>query len=125
MLKVKVKGNWDRTDRFFKKSVKITKIENIVFFAEKCIERLREETPKDSGVTADSWSYKIETVGKRKSLYILNSNIQNGIKIVLLIEFGHATPSGSWVEGKNFIAPATQDVYNEIINKTWKELKKL
>lgn len=125
MLKIKSKGNWDRTDKFFKKSVKITKIENIALFAEKCIERLKQETPKDSGITAESWDYTINIVGKRKTLYLTNSNIQNGVKIVILIEFGHATPSGTWVEGQNFVGPITQEVYNEIVNKTWKELKKL
>lgn len=125
MLKIRSKGNWDRTDKFFKKSVKITKIGNIALFAERCIERLKEETPKDSGITAGSWSYTITRIDKVNKLYITNSNIQNGTKIVLLIEFGHATVSGSWIEGKNFIGPITQEVYNDIVNKTWKELKRL
>ena len=59
MLKTKNKGNWDRTSKFFNKSIKITKIKDIKNFAEKCIERLREETPKDSGLTAESWNYEI------------------------------------------------------------------
>lgn len=125
MLKTKNKGNWDRTSKFFNKSIKITKIKDIKNFAEKCIERLREETPKDSGLTAESWNYEIHKTKNKNSLYITNSNIQNGIKIALLIEFGHATISGNWIEGRNFIGPITLNVYNEIVNDTWKELKKL
>jgi hypothetical protein len=125
MLKVKSKGNWDRTDKFFKKSIKVTKIENITLLAEQCIERLKEATPKDSGLTANSWSYEIDTTKNKRSLYITNSNIQNGVKVALLLEFGHATTSGSWVEGKNFIGPITQEVYNGILSDTWKELRKL
>jgi len=125
MLKVKSKGNWDRTDKFFKKSIKVTKIENITLLAEQCIERLKEATPKDSGLTANLWSYEIDTTKNKRSLYITNSNIQNGVKVALLLEFGHATTSGSWVEGKNFIGPITQEVYNGILSDTWKELRKL
>lgn len=125
MLRIKNKGNWDRTDDFFRKSVKITKIENITLLAETCIERLKEVTPKDSGLTADSWGYIIDKTKNKKTLYITNSNIQNGIKIALLLEFGHATTGGTWVEGKNFIGPITLEAYNKILSDTWKELKKL
>ena len=125
MLKVKSKGNWDRTDKFFKKSIKITKIENITLLAERCIERLIEATPKDSGLTATSWSYEIVKTKNKQSLYITNSNIQNGVKVALLIEFGHATIGGTWVEGKNFIGPITQEAYNSVLADTWKELKRL
>lgn len=125
MLKIRNKGSWDRTDKFFKKSVKITKIENITALAERCIELLKAETPKDSGLTAESWSYQIDKTKNKKTLYITNSNIQNGVKVALLIEFGHATVGGTWVEGKDFIGPITQKAYNDILNETWKELKKL
>jgi len=125
MFKITNKGNWDRTEKFFKKSVRITKIENITLLAERCIERLIEATPKDSGLTAESWSYEIDRTKNKESLYIINSNIQNGVKVALLIEFGHATASGSWIEGKNFIGPVTQEAYNSVLAETWKELKRL
>ena len=125
MLKIRTKGNWDRTDKFFKKSVRITKIDNITTLAERCIERLKEATPKDSGLTAASWDYEIIKDRGKKTLYITNSNIQNGVKIALLLEFGHATTGGTWVEGQNFIGPITQKEYNKILSETWKELKRL
>lgn len=125
MLKIRTKGDWDRTDKFFKKSVRITKIENITTLAERCIERLKEATPKDSGLTAQSWSYEIVKDRGKKTLYITNSNIQNGVKIALILEFGHATTGGTWVEGQNFIGPITQKEYNKILSETWKELKRL
>lgn len=125
MLKIRTKGNWDRTDKFFKKSVRITEIDDITTLAERCIERLKEATPKDSGITAQSWSYEIVKDRGKKTLYITNSNVQNGVKIALLLEFGHATTGGTWVEGQNFIGPITQKEYNKILSETWKELKRL
>jgi len=125
MIKIKSKGNWDRTEQFFKKSNRITKIEKITALAEKCIDRLIEATPKDSGVTAESWSYEIERLNNKVKLYINNSNIQNGINIALLLEFGHSTKGGTWVEGQEFIGCITQEEYNKILSETWKELEKL
>lgn len=125
MLKLVSNGNWDRTDKFFRKSIKINKIENVTYFAEMCVKRLIEATPKDSGLTAESWGYKIDRTKNRVTIQFVNSNIQNGVKVALLLEFGHATNGGTWVQGKDFIAPIMQDVYNTILNDTWRELKKL
>lgn len=125
MLKIKSKGNWDRTDNFFKKSIRAIKIENITFVADKCIERLKAETPKDSGLTADSWGYEIEVTKNRSTIHIYNRNVIDDTKVVFLLEFGHATPSGSWVEGQNFIKPIMRKVYNDILNETRKELNRL
>lgn len=124
MIKIKSNGDWERTDKFFKKSIKITKVENINALAERCIERLKEATPKDSGLTAGSWGYEIIKNKNKNILYINNTNIQNGINIALILEFGHSA-GGAWVEGKNFIGPITQEEYNKILKDTWKELKKL
>lgn len=125
MIKIKSKGDWEKTDKFFKKSIKITKIDNLDLLAERCIERLKESTPKDSGLTAKSWDYEIIKRKNKNTLYIVNTNIQNGTKIALILEFGHATTDGRWIEGKNYIGPATLEAYNEILNDTWKEMKKL
>jgi len=127
MIRIKSKGDWKRTDRFFKESIKISKIENITLLAEKCIERLKVVTPKDSGITSDSWSYEIVTdnINGKKILYINNTNIQNGVTIVLLLEFGHASSSGSWIEGQKFVTPIIREEYNKILAETWKEMKRL
>lgn len=125
MIKIKSKGNWDRTSKFFKKSTRITKVENITVLAERCIDRLIDATPKDSGLTASSWSYEIERLNNNVKVYINNSNIQNGINVALLLEFGHATNGGSWVEGQDFIGLITQEEYNKILSDTWKEMERL
>ncbi|MFU8785834.1 MAG: hypothetical protein ACNA7U_01195 [Candidatus Izemoplasmataceae bacterium] len=125
MIKIRHKGDWARTDNFFKKSVNITKTRDIAALAEKCIEELKAATPKDSGITANSWDYQIVKTKNRSILYITNSNVQNGTNIVMLLEFGHVTATGGWVEGKNFIGPITRDEYNKVLSNTWKELRKL
>lgn len=125
MLKIKQKGDFSNLDKFFKKSIKITKVNNITTIAEECIRRLVLATPKDTGKTSLSWSYKIHKTKNKTTLEILNSNIQNGVNVAILLEYGHASKSGVWVPGNNFVDPIVTETYNKILNDTWKELTKL
>lgn len=125
MLKIKQKGDFSELDKFFKKSVKINKVNNITTIANECIRQLEMATPVDSGVTAKSWSYNIIRVKNKTTLEILNSNIQNGVNVVILLEYGHASRSGKWIPGKNFVDPIIVEAYNKILSQTWKELTKL
>lgn len=127
MITIKQKGDFKKLDRYFKRSVKTSSYENInlVNFAERCIERLREATPKNTGLTANSWRYEIIKRKNSRVLRIHNTNIQNGINIALLKDFGHATRSGTWIEGQNYIEPEVRKTYLDILNNTWKEMKRL
>lgn len=125
MIRIKQKGNFSNLDNYLKKTLKVVKIQNIVPIAEECIRNLKDATPKDSGVTADSWSYDIQTGKNSKILTIYNSNVVNGANIAFIIDVGHVTTSGNWVEGKDYIEPEVFAAFNKILNNTWKELKRL
>lgn len=125
MIKIKQKGNFENLDKFLKKSLKIIKIDNIVPIAEECMQKLKEATPKDSGLTADSWSYEITNTQYKKILTIYNSNVVNGVNIAFVIDVGHISNGGHWVEGKDYIEPEVLGAFNKILNNTWKELKGL
>ncbi len=122
---IKNHGDFSNFDNYIKKSRKTIKVNNKAsLIAEDCIRDLKENTPKDTGLTAESWTYEIKNEGKKTSIIFKNTNIQNGINIALLIEFGHATPSGTWVEGREYIDQSIQQRYLTILNKNWKELTK-
>lgn len=125
MITIKQKGDFKKLDKYFTKSLKISKTENINNVADKCIEKLKAATPKDSGLTADSWKYVIVKRKNSKVLQFYNTNIQNGVNVALLLEYGHATRDGAWVEGQDFIEPIVRDAYLSIINNTWKEMTDL
>lgn len=125
MIKITAKGNFDSLDKYFKKSRKITQFNNVEAIAEACLEALKEATPKDSGLTAESWSYEIIYEAKKVTITFNNSNIQNGVNVALLLEYGHGTPSGTWVEGANYIAPTVQKAMMDAVDNAWKELKRL
>jgi len=125
MITIKHRGDFKKLQRFLKKSKRISGFRSVDLFARLCVERLKEATPVDSGLTADSWVYNINKKKGSQSLTINNTNIQNGANVAILIEYGHATASGNWVEGREFIEPAILKTFNDIIDKTWKEIKSL
>jgi hypothetical protein len=126
MISIKQKGNFNKITDFFNKLNKKSRLgvqaEQI---ANKCISELKRATPKDSGLTADSWDYKVKIKGDITTIEFINTNLQNGMNVALLLEFGHGTPSGKWVEGKDYIEPIIQKNYLDIVNNGWKEMTEL
>ena len=86
------------------------------------VEALSKATPVDTGLTASSWYYEIESTDKETSITFYNSNIQNGIPIAIILQYGHGTGTGGWVEGRDYINPALRSVFDEIAEKAWKEV---
>ena len=124
-IKVKVLGNFDITEKYFNTALHITDIPKIEKIAEKAVKKFADATPKDSDFTAESWGYEIIQNGKGFSLIFTNSNVKNGVNIALIIDSGHATPDGKWVRGEKYLDKTTEEVYNDILNETWEELKNL
>lgn len=125
MITIKQKGDFKKLDNYFLKSKKIVKFDDAESFAITCIERLKAVTPADSGLTADSWDYTITKEKNSVHIEFFNRNIQNGVNVALLLEYGHGTKNGGWVEGKNYIAPTVLKTYLDIVDNTWKEIKNL
>lgn len=87
------------------------------------IERLREYTPKRTGLTADSWSYEVKKVPEGYTIQWNNSNkTDTGIPIVILLQYGHGTKGGTWVQGRDFINPALRPVFLEMVEAIRKEV---
>lgn len=83
---------------------------------------LTSATPVDTGKTASSWSYQITRKNGRITLSFHNSNVQNGVPIAIIIQYGHATRNGGWVEGRDYINPALRPIFEQIANEAWKEV---
>ncbi len=124
MIKVKVKRKGSNTEQFLLQIKKGFNEEQIRLIAEKSLEKFKKNTPSDSGLTANSWFYTIDKKGDNWIINFENSNIQNGISVALLIENGHATPSGKWVSGKHFIEKTIKEINNDILSNKWEELNK-
>lgn len=122
-------GSFNKIEKFFR----VTIGRDYAFLCEPIVsqgvDKLAQATPRDTGKTATSWSYEIERKYKPMrrmrdfTIWYNNSNIQNGIPVAILLQYGHATGTGGWVEGFDYINPSLKSVEDAIINKVWREVK--
>lgn len=121
-IKFKSKGDWEKTTKFVKKCTKI-EIEKILQkYGEEGVSALRAGTPYDTGNTANSWSYIVEQDGSSWSVTFNNSNVNKGVNIALILQFGHGTGTGGYVAGRDYINPALQPVFDDLVKEAWEEI---
>lgn len=125
MISFKQKGDFSNLSRFLEKAKESIKIGDLDRYGREGVAALSSVTPVDSGLTASSWYYKIERGNGSISISFHNSNIQNGVPIAIILQYGHGTRNGGWVEGRDYINPAIQPLFDKIADNAWKEVRKL
>lgn len=125
MIGFRQKGDFSKTTKFLKRLKQDVSISTFEKYGEKGVAALASATPVDSGLTASSWYYKIEKTNSSISLLFCNSNIQNGVPIAVILQYGHGTRNGGWVQGRDYINPAIQPIFDQIVNEAWGEVTKL
>ena len=125
MIKFKHKGNFVKTTRYFKSLEKAVNLNNLDKYGEEGVAALSSATPVDSSLTANSWYYKITKENGKTTISFHNSNIQNGVPIAIVLQYGHATRNGGWVQGRDYINPAIQPIFDKITNNAWEEVTRL
>lgn len=124
MVKITSKGDFSKTESFLKNLSKYQDRVNLDMYAQRGVEALASATPVDTGETAGSWYYKIEKRKGETVINFCNSNIQNGVPIAIILQYGHGTNNGGWVEGQDYINPAIRPVFDDILKAAWKEVTK-
>lgn len=122
MITFKHRGNFDNTERFFKRAQKMDFYKNLEKYARAGVAALASATPVDTGLTAASWDYEIRKEKNKVSIYWTNSNIQNGVPIAVILQYGHGTNNGGYVQGRDYINPAIQPIFDQIAKSAWKEV---
>ena len=116
------KGDFSKTIKFLNK-VKNVKINNILSkYGKIGVTALAQATPKDSGITSQSWNYRIEVKNNNASIVWYNTNTVKGVNIAIILQYGHGTRNGGWVEGRDYINPAMKPVFDKIADQVWKEV---
>ena len=116
------KGDFNNTERFIRKALNREFYKNLEKYGERGVEALKAATPVRTGKTADSWDYEIERKGDRIKIAWTNSNINKGRQIAVLIQYGHGTRNGGYVEGVDYINPSMRKVFQQIADDVWKEV---
>lgn len=125
MIRFTHKGNFAKTTRYFEKLKQTARISILDKYAQKGVAALASATPVDTGLTANSWYYEIKRDKNSATITFNNSNIQNGVPIAIILQYGHGTGTGGWVQGRDYINPAIQPIFDQIVNDAWKEVTSL
>ena len=122
MIRILHKGSFKNIDDFLGKSKKLNFREKLKAYAELGVVALAANTPMKTGKTASSWGYEIQETRNGIKIYWTNSNENKGVNIAVLIQYGHATGSGGYVQGIDYINPAMRPIFESIANNLWKEV---
>ena len=124
MITFSQKGDFSKTLSFLEKAKGLVNLSILDKYGREGVAALASATPFDSGETAKSWYYKVERRKGSASIVFYNSNIQNGVPIAIILQYGHGTRNGGWVEGRDYINPAIQPIFDRILNDLWREVTK-
>lgn len=115
-------GDYTKTMRFLDRLQHKEYLSSIHEYGRRGVEALRQATPKDTGKTADSWYYEIKEGRNQTTINWCNSNINDGVCIAILIQYGHGLPNGAFVKGTDYINPAMKDIFDGLAKRCWEEV---
>lgn len=125
MISFRRKGNFSKLSRHFERLKEVVHLGNLDQYGNAGVKALSSVTPKDTGKTASSWYYRIIRTKNSVSITFNNSNIQNGVPIAIILQYGHATKNGYWIDGVDYINPTIRPLFEKIANDVWEEVTKV
>jgi len=120
MITFESRGDFKRTEAFLKKMSKGDMFSALERYGKMGVNALSNATPHDSGLTAASWTYEIRKSRGSVSITWLNTNVNNGVPVAIILQYGHGTGTGGWVQGRDYINPALRPVFDQIAENVWK-----
>ena len=124
MISFRQKGDFSKLTRFLERAKNLVHLSDLDRYGREGVAALASATPVDTGKTAASWYYDIKINKELASITFNNSNIQNGVPIAIILQYGHGTRNGGWVEGRDYINPVIQPIFDKIAEEAWKEVTK-
>lgn len=128
MLTIVNKGDLKRTSNFFKGSINSINpnfVNILDKYAKEGVKALQAVTPVDSGMTKDSWTYKIKKYKGGAKISWVNSNVVDNVLVAVILQYGHGTGNGGYVEGRDYINPALKPIFDNLATEVWREVTKL
>lgn len=119
-VKFEVSGGLTKTERFLNRMKRREYLNVLDEFGRDGVQALRNATPVDSGATAEAWDYEIKRTRGYTEIVWTNSNINDGVPIAVILQYGHGTGTGGYVQGRDYINPAIRPIFDKIAEKAWK-----
>lgn len=124
MITFRQKGDFSKLTRYLERVKEAVKLGNLDKYGREGVAALASATPIESGKTASSWYYEIENSNGSATISFYNSNVNKGVPIAIILQYGHGTGTGGWVRGRDYINPAIQPVFDRIAEEAWREVTK-
>lgn len=125
MITFRQRGDFSKLTRYLERVKEVIRRGDLDKYGRAGVAALASATPIDTGLTASSWYYEIEHTNGSAVISFHNSNIQNGVPIAIILQYGHGTGTGGWVEGRDYINPAIRPIFDAIANDAWREVTRL
>ena len=125
MISFKSKGDFKKTQSFLEKAKRLEIQSVLERYGSVGVSALSSATPVESGATASAWYYEVSIKRGAYTITFFNSNVNKGVPIAIILQYGHGTRNGGWVNGRDYINPSIQPIFDEIVEEAWKEVTKL
>lgn len=125
MITVRQKGDFSKTEKYLMKLKKPIRRAILDKYGQVGVAALASATPKDSGETANAWSYEIIQNKSNSKIEFKNSHVNKGVPIAIILQYGHGTGTGGWVEGRDYINPAIQPIFDAMAKEVWREVTRV
>lgn len=125
MITFRQKGDFSKASRYLERLKEAAKLGVLDKYGREGVAALASATPTETGLTASSWSYTIERQNGSVAIVFENSNINKGVPIAIILQYGHGTGTGGWVQGRDYINPAIQPIFDKMADEAWKEVTKI
>ena len=125
MISFRQKGDFSKLNRYLEKVKASARLSILDKYGREGVAALASATPIDSGETANSWFYEISHDNGSAAITFCNSHINQGVPIAIILQYGHGTGTGGWVEGRDYINPAIQPIFDKIVEEAWREVTKI
>jgi len=125
MISFRQKGDFKKLNSYLERLEEVIKLGKLNKYGERGVSALASATPVDTGLTASSWQYSINREKDSVSISFENTNINNGVSIAILLQYGHGTRNGGYVQGRDYINPAIQPLFDQIAEEAWKEVTRV
>lgn len=122
MITFRQKGDFSKATSYLEQLREKARLGVLDKYGREGVAALSSATPKDTGLTAASWFYTIERSSDSIAIVFNNSNRNKGVMIAIILQYGHGTGTGGWVQGRDYINPAIQPVFDKIAEQVWKEV---
>lgn len=123
-ISVTSKGNWDKTTDFLKRRLNASGLGVLDKYGPMGVAALSAATPIEDGETARSWTYEIVNRRGYYAIHWSNTHVEDGVNIAAILQYGHGTGTGGYIQGRDYIMPAIRPIFDQMVNEMWREVTK-